>query len=134
MAFDPGKTTGYAVMELVDDCWKIEEAGEFNEAMLIEHLISQQPTWVLYERFHLVDIAVDKTPIEVIGVIKYIAGQHGYAEEAKTLIPRSPGDRYFASRRYGEPRHKSVHARSAINHAIAWLYTQGYRRFECTKN
>lgn len=133
VVFDPGKTTGYCVMGKIAGEWEVVVAGEFPEGIMVETIITcldPTPTHILYERFHLVSLAVDKTPIEVIGVIKHMARTHGYTEDNNLLVGRSPGDRYFAVRRFkGEPKHSSIHARAAINHAVSWLYVMGERQF-----
>ena len=98
VSIDPGATTGYSKWVCYGDqgtasMWQLVGAGEFPNHLLLDKLIVEDaPTYVLYERFHLVSVAVDKTPIEVIGVIKYLAGRQGYFEGAD-LIPRSPGER-----------------------------------------
>lgn len=119
LALDPGKTTGYSVFKYNDTHSQFLEAGEFSGWSLIKPLLDKyHPDVVLYEQFHLVSISIDKTPIEVIGVIKYICSQ-------ELLIPRTPEARKFAVMRYKDTSFKhirSIHGRAATHHAVAWLY------------
>lgn len=128
MCFDPGVTTGYSVVELGDDWATVIDAGEFNEFHLVRSLVDKyQPDYLLYESFHLVSTAIDKTPIEVIGAIKALIG----ADYPLIAVP--PASRKFAVVRYGKPMFKdisSVHGKAATHHLVAWLYHKhAYRNF-----
>ena len=126
LAFDPGKTTGYAYL----DSHSLEEVGQLSHLNEVGDLIAEiMPDVIVYESyprnwarhndFHY--------PVEVIGVIKYAS----YGVNRPT-VPQTPGmvkcgywtiEKMKAIGLYqvGKP-----HARDAVRHLLHWFtFTHG---------
>lgn len=79
ICFDPGDTTGYAILHMHRETKQIQikELGEFSSDTRITDFftideITARQTVVIFEKFHLIRVNVSTTPIEVIGAIKCI--------------------------------------------------------------
>ena len=125
LSFDPGVTTGYALLDVDGDAEpSLLIAGEFPlwGKYMEEFLIENKPDIVVYEEFRLYP-AVAKAKswstfpeVEVIGVIKYLCEQRGtplIAQRASvkartTIPPRVAGVR-------------GPHARDALKHALYYI-------------
>ena len=123
LAFDPGKTTGWA---LVADTGEILDWGEVALSLDVEFLIQEsKPDLVVYEDFVLYQFKAQAQawkhfdPVEVIGVIKHICLCHEI-ECQKQMA-------WQAKRVEIDPKPKgSKHAYDAMRHALVALARMGH--------
>lgn len=129
LAFDPGETTGYALLD--SDSVKILTMNSFTLTHLqhIETLLkptSFTPTVVVLEQFKLYPGAAKHKvwssfpTVEVIGVIKYLAGRWGIP-----VVEQSAADAKFIRLKRTKEKRGDRHAYSALRHALLYLRRQG---------
>lgn len=129
VAFDPGGTTGYAVVQLVQTTptrWRVLEAGAFPQFDEVETILMRHhPRTVLYETLHVTRPGVRTVGAEVIGAIRYLARFHNMH-----CLERSPallqGIRRWPIRI--EYPVRGPHALDALHHAIVYVgpgYVEG---------
>lgn len=124
LAFDPGVTTGYAVLSTDGE---MQVLGSFNGWELVEALIgAYAPDVVVVEKFVLYPYAAKSQAwssfptIEVIGVIKYLADKGSIL-----VVEQSAADIKVVSLVYTKQKKGDRHAYSALRHALLYLRKQG---------
>lgn len=124
LAFDPGQTTGYAVLS-TDGEYQV--LGSFAEWYLVDALMgSYEPDVVVIEQFRLYPYAArskvwsDFPTVEVIGVIKYLAERHSIP-----FVMQSAADVKVINLVYTKQKKGDRHAYSALRHALLYLRRQG---------
>lgn len=122
ISYDPGGTTGYAKCKIIRQPNKrpllvIREYGEFPTYKNIRrHLtrVNFMSFAVVYESFSAKVLPVINAPIEVIGVIKFLAG-----EKKLITFGQPPTAKRIMERAFPELAKKLVsHHGDAIRHAI----------------
>lgn len=124
LSFDPGKTTGYTVLDTDE---KHPVVGSFKGWQLADSLIaSYAPDVVVIEQFRLYPAAAkhkvwsDFPTVEVIGVIKYCAELRDIP-----VIMQSAADVKTINLVYTRQKRGDRHAYSALRHALLYLRRQG---------
>ena len=123
VGFDPGGTTGFAHLLVAPGdphVIQILDIGEFPHWTRVGELI-QPRRHIVYEKYAALSMDVEAIPYEVVGVIRYLATR----DSSITLFGQTPGQRYFASRRWPTfltGYHK--HHKDALMHALTYLYHQ----------
>ena len=118
LALDPGETTGFALGRVIENHIKILEQGEIKSFHGLDSLIEQCRDCV-FERFINRGPWLNTEPLEVIGVIKYLAGVHQIVLEMQ-----APEDRRFGMCRFSNIKFESHHG-----DALAHLLTYTYRKY-----
>lgn len=124
ITFDPGGTTGFSVIEVVNGVGRLVAYGQFPTFLGLPNIDKyiKGKVDVVYEDFYLVKVNVDLAPIKVIGAIQYWASVLRINNDIR-IYKQSPGERMFVDKRFSKPYpHVRDHARSALLHGMAHLY------------
>lgn len=125
VAFDPGRTTGYA-QGIVDDGKLLVVTGQhkFSQSDLFTHLEWANPNVVIFERFEFRKKArkgLDMYPRELIGVIELYCQQKN-VKVVKQMPAQVMG--YFTDARLKEAflyKMGKPHANDATRHILYWF-------------
>jgi len=124
LAFDPGETTGYAVLSSDRETFVM---GSFEGWSLVRALMgSYLPDVVVVEQYKLYPYAARSQvwssfpTVEVIGVIKYLAERHSIP-----VVEQSAADAKFVNVKRTKEKKGDRHAYSALRHALLHLRRQG---------
>lgn len=134
LGLDPGESTGFAVVDteqestFVDGLGAILEFGVMDGWREVERLIvAHKPNTIVIEKFVLYPNRAaaqsysPMIPSQVIGVIKYLAEQHGIPCIEQTA---SSGKSFMLSDELYTHLY-SPHARDAARHVGVYLYSRG---------
>lgn len=141
LAFDPGGTTGFSYVRVINGVAQIEDAGQFETFMELPKLIpaykhycneAAVPPIVLFESFAMLSSSTNPIALEVIGAIKVICQQWNIEP-----ISKPPGYRKFICQRYPQLKswapkgnHSVSHWWDATQHALTLAYHElGARGF-----
>jgi hypothetical protein len=129
LAIDPGKTTGFSFAEVTEFIRgePPEEQGvvswekEVNHDELIEEILDVWPTHLVGESFvHTQRSNVDYTPVEYIGIIKWLGQRHKFE---LTLQTPSYGKGFFNDdklKKLGLYTKGKPHANDATRHRLQY--------------
>lgn len=123
-SYDPGGTTGFVEMLFsFDEPVKLLRHDEFNTWTKLDQLmIKDEDTSliVVYETFHVLTLSANPIPLEVIGVLKYLARQRNII-----TVPQTPDTRLFAKRRFPmQVKDFNSHTESALLHCLSYAYNK----------
>jgi hypothetical protein len=123
LAFDPGGTTGYCLLKVIDnESAEVLAIGQFPEWSLVDVLINPlEVDVVVYEKFQFVTTHVNPIALEVTGAIKLQCKLQDVPIHYQT-----PSDRYFITKRYGNEFLKKYtsHHGDAFMHACTYAYAK----------
>lgn len=122
LALDPGETTGYVVVTRLDDGQTVVNAGgQFSGWSDMDRIITNfKIDLILYERFAILSANVSPIPLQVIGVIKYVAHLHKIP-----IIGQMPNIRKAILKRYpniADHLTATVHYRDAFLHVMTYIW------------
>ena len=133
-AFDPGESTGYALLEMHPMRFRGKDITQYTlrwDVVASKDIANKVPwdclhvcTPVIYEEAVITSPWVKRVVFEVIGAIKGFALEHNF-----TLIAQRPDVGKFVKARFFDGKEPKivVHAREAIYHIIIYLYRNGHR-------
>lgn len=121
VAFDPGKTTGWARFVCsLENIWYLDDWGTFQDMKFFPEQLLTVNTTIVYERLRTNLPYFDPIGLEVIGVIKWLAMKKGFK-----VVPQTAGE-ISGLKRWPELeevklRVKPIHAYEAALHGIKYL-------------
>jgi len=120
LAFDPGGTTGFALMVPEKKRIVVLKTGEFPDWRMVPDLVNgvgfPKPTAVVYELFNVKRLDVPTIPMETIGVIRYVAELAGLPIKGQPPSMRKSIDAMYGS----DIDWARSHAGSAVRHGAVY--------------
>lgn len=134
VGIDPGTTTGVVLCRLdttplpKPPVLIIDQHSQFPDFRYLHEFIESCDI-VIYERFiGSSTVGVQLSPLEVIGVVKYLCVRNGVP-----LYGFLPSEKRFVDHRYGAQlkslKSLRVHERDALRHVCLYLHKTGFRDF-----
>lgn len=123
LALDPGGTTGVAKIHCRMKGIVVKELKEFRELVPLSIYITQAGLdgyVIVYERYVVRSVGMGNEPLEVIGMLKYLAELHKL-----NIEPQTPADRKLIDKRFHKkhfPSHRGDALRHAILYAVRYCY------------
>lgn len=141
LAFDPGVTTGYAIVDVVDGIAIVVDAGQFPDYSEVYDLVQNLARYnidenkavqLVYEKFQVGNIAVNTKALEVIGAIGIVASIFNVPIKGQPPQRRKPILDRFPHLKLSAPKgdHSVSHWWDASLHALTHAYIDmGIRQF-----
>lgn len=130
-AFDPGVTTGFCHLRVCGDpdsthvyC-DVLRLGTFTNSQALNSIIpvdfnSVMTSVIVCENFSLVSVAIDKTPMEIMGAIEFLAGALDLPMYTQPSSARKPAMKWYPE----VMKAYRKHAADALMHALVFASKQ----------